>query len=43
MHCTDIPGDHLKNTEEMIIRSFKFRKEKNVHGRLLSYDAITNE
>jgi len=32
LHCTDIPGDHIKNTEEMIIRSFKFRKEKGVRS-----------
>lgn len=32
MHCTEIPGDHMKNTEEMIYRSLKFRKEKSVLG-----------
>jgi len=32
LHCTDIPGDHLKNTEDMILRSFKFRKEKAVRS-----------
>ena len=32
LHCTDIPGDHLKNTEEMIIRSLKFRKKQEVLG-----------
>jgi len=30
LHCTDIPGDHLKNTEEMIIRALKWRKEKEI-------------
>jgi len=30
LHCTDVPGNHINNTEEMIIRSFKFRKEKEV-------------
>jgi len=37
MHCTDIPGDHIKNTQEMIIRSFKFRHEKEVR-RITSAD-----
>lgn len=32
LHCTDIPGDHIKNTEDMIIRSLKFRKEKEVRA-----------
>ena len=32
LHCTDIPGDNLKNTEEMIIRSLRFRKENGVRG-----------
>jgi len=32
LHCTDIPGDHMMNTENMILRSFKFRKEKEVHS-----------
>ena len=30
LHCTDIPGDHLKNTEEMIIRALKWRKENKI-------------
>ena len=33
LHCTDIPGDHLKNTEEMIIRALKWRKEKEILGK----------
>jgi len=37
LHCTDIPGDHMKNTEDMILRSFKFRKEKAVRS-ILSAD-----
>lgn len=32
LHCTDIPGDQMKNTEDMIIRSFKFRQEKAVRS-----------
>ena len=36
LHCTDIPGDHLKNTEEMIIRALKWRKEKEILGKYLS-------
>ena len=32
LHCSDIPGDQMKNTEEMIIRSFKFRQEKAVRS-----------
>jgi len=32
LHCSDIPGDQMKNTEDMIIRSFKFRQEKAVRS-----------
>ena len=30
LHCTNIPGDHMKNTEEMIIRVLKWRKENKL-------------
>lgn len=30
MHCTDMPNDHIKNTVEMVIRSFKYRLERNI-------------
>ena len=33
MHTTDIPGDHMKNTLDMIVRSFKYRLERNVRGK----------
>ena len=29
-HCTTVPGDHLKNTEAMIHRTFKWRKANKV-------------
>ena len=37
MHCTDIPGDHIKNTMDMIVRSFKYRLERQVRGKCKSY------
>ena len=30
LHCTNIPGDHFKHTEEMIIRVLKWRKENKI-------------
>ena len=33
MHCTDMPNDHIKNTVEMVIRSFKYRLERNIRGK----------
>ena len=35
-HCADIPGDHLKNTMDMILRSFQWRKNKNVGGNKIT-------
>ena len=37
MHCTDMPTsatkDHVKNTVDMVVRSFKYRLERNIRGK----------
>ena len=43
LHCTDIPGDHLKNTEEMIIRALKWRKEKEILGKMIFHQIFERE
>ena len=37
MHCTDMPTsatkDHIQNTVDMVVRSFKYRLERNIRGK----------
>jgi hypothetical protein len=37
MHVTDIPGDQMKNCEDMVIRALKYRLEKRVYGMSKTY------